>query len=520
MALRRSPTSSCVSRTKGSCLKYLLGLALPVSVLAYLNWADDVGVVKWAVLAFVAVPCVVYLLLGSWEWDWRDAGVLAFLAWCLVSLAWSPDWRQGVVDLQHVALLAILYLTFRRVELPLWGIAAAALLAVTTFLPYGGTFNENTQAEFLIVCLPLLPRKGGFGLCLSALAVVILWFVLQKSDSHMGLIALGAVIGSFIISRLRYKPLYLLVFLSVVGVLVTLVLIEVPVVRWSFLSRVQLYAGTVEMWANSPLWGNGLGSFDYLWPHFQNADVKIFPGMGYLSANDATVFPGAAHNEFLQVLAETGIIGFGLFLAIVLPRWKRNPRVWASLGLLALFMATDQTLHDPEIAFLGAALLASVTPLSPKRVQVPVFAKLSAFPMLLAAFASVYLSVRHMDAEVRYGLSAQLHEKAPQIAFGEILDAYRTMPLDKRYRLQIFRSLSEGMLREKIKTDWQTVDLFYEISKTAIPEGAGLLISRMFILARGDRCLDECEKIVSVLKANDFRLWEVNAVMKAWAQRA
>lgn len=451
--------------------------------------------------------------MAEWTWDLKDLLVIGFVCWCAWSLAWSPDWRQGVIDLQHIALLAVAFLTLRRVSVPWWGWAAAALLALNPWLPYGGAFNENTQAEFLLVCLPFLLQPGTRGLVLWPVAVAAGAFLLGPSASHMGLVVLAAGIGAAALYPRRLAIIPVVIVLG--AALLALGMIHSAEIRWSVLSRLQLFAGALEMWSHAPLWGHGLGSFDYLWPQFQNADAKMIEGYRYLGANDATVSPGTAHNEYLQVLGETGLIGLGLFLAAIVPGLRKSWPGTASVAFLALLCLLDSPLHDPQTAFMGAAALGTLSPVGWHPRSVPVWMKIPAFSVLCLALASVGLSLRHAEADVQFGLTGQLHKQAPQVAFGTALKAYQTFPLDKRYRIQLFRSLTEGILKGKIKTDWQTADSMYNLALTAMPDSPGLLISRLFLLKLADHCFAECGQIETDLQTYSYRFSEAQKVLSA-----
>lgn len=60
---------------------------------------------------------------------------------------------------------------------------------------------------------------------------------------------------------------------------------------------------TLEMWQEFPAFGSGLGSYHVAFPRFSEPDVPITPTH--------------AHNDYLQFLAETGVVGMLLLGAIV-----------------------------------------------------------------------------------------------------------------------------------------------------------------------------------------------------------
>ena len=60
---------------------------------------------------------------------------------------------------------------------------------------------------------------------------------------------------------------------------------------------------TVEMWREFPLFGSGLGSYHVVYPRFTGPEVPITPTQ--------------AHNDYVQFLAETGVVGILLLGLIV-----------------------------------------------------------------------------------------------------------------------------------------------------------------------------------------------------------
>ena len=72
-----------------------------------------------------------------------------------------------------------------------------------------------------------------------------------------------------------------------------------------------IWRDTLTMWSTSPLFGTGLGTFHIYFPRFASEELKHRWPQGQAIVNDA-------HNEFIQYLGETGIIGFGIFLWVLI----------------------------------------------------------------------------------------------------------------------------------------------------------------------------------------------------------
>ena len=104
--------------------------------------------------------------------------------------------------------------------------------------------------------------------------------------------------------------------------------------------------------AGSPLFGSGLDTFGEMQPRYL----------------DGRSFLHFAHNDYAQLLAETGLVGVGLglaFLAALVERARRFARdadgpwrtidaaAWAGLAALALHSAFDWNLHVPANGLLA-----------------------------------------------------------------------------------------------------------------------------------------------------------------------
>lgn len=68
-----------------------------------------------------------------------------------------------------------------------------------------------------------------------------------------------------------------------------------------------IWRDSLAMWLAHPWTGTGLGTFHLSFPLYASEELKQLWPPGKFIVNDA-------HNEFLQVLTETGIIGLGLYL--------------------------------------------------------------------------------------------------------------------------------------------------------------------------------------------------------------
>lgn len=135
-------------------------------------------------------------------------------------------------------------------------------------------------------------------------------------------------------------------------------------------TRIELWRAALQLWEQDIWWGVGPAHYDYRFRQFRPADVQMRPGW--------------AHNDYINALAEWGIVGVCLISAAwlllgvgVFKTWpfvRGKPRdigrekgsnkfafvLGASLGLLAILVhsGVDFNMHIPANAILAVALMA------------------------------------------------------------------------------------------------------------------------------------------------------------------
>lgn len=97
----------------------------------------------------------------------------------------------------------------------------------------------------------------------------------------------------------------------------------------SLRTRLLIWQSTIDMIKDRPLFGSGLGTFPLHYLDYQanflqrNPDYLIFWGKA-----------GETHNEYLQILAEMGIIGLLFFLLIIIIFYKTNLNLIKKIGTI------------------------------------------------------------------------------------------------------------------------------------------------------------------------------------------
>ncbi|PIU83163.1 MAG: hypothetical protein COS68_05295, partial [Elusimicrobia bacterium CG06_land_8_20_14_3_00_38_11] len=134
----------------------------------------------------------------------------------------------------------------------------------------------------------------------------------------------------------KVKRLILIFVLVIFGFLFTL---KTKNVWMRQQGHLLIWRDSLRMLFDKPVFGVGLGSFHISFPDYASDELKKIWPQSQNIVNDA-------HSEFVQILAETGIVGFGIFLWI----------------LFSVFYHAHQfykRLHDREEFLIYAALFSS-----------------------------------------------------------------------------------------------------------------------------------------------------------------
>jgi O-antigen ligase len=137
---------------------------------------------------------------------------------------------------------------------------------------------------------------------------------------------------------------------------------EAPWTEWAGF-RKSLALDSLRMWRDHPVLGVGLGNFEIAYPRYQSfpSDLRI----------------DYAHDDYVEALAETGLVGavlilsaLALFLRLAFRRWRRPAqsqgnwiRLGAALGCCGLLVHSflDFNLHIPANAAWFAVLAGIAT---------------------------------------------------------------------------------------------------------------------------------------------------------------
>ncbi len=300
---------------------------------------------RWAVISLTVPTVFLFLRSQRYTITWAHIFGTFFLAYALVSLAWTTGWYEGVDYAWKFALLGMVFcIGFDRADPRpfLKGLSVGLGLNTISLLfqasghwpfnaatPNSGLFgNVNNAAEIMAL------------MTVALVAYRLWWFLLPVVPgflivhSRASVLAFGAAAWVWLWYRSR------IVVLSTIPLGVILVLLLAGLNIESAAQRTSVWADVVS---NLTWQGHGLGSFYTDWPHFaRRLDPLNF------------VFDHA-HNDFLELTYELGIgvVFFLAFVVFVLAKARMEERaILCAFVALACF---GFPLYTPTPAFVAAA---------------------------------------------------------------------------------------------------------------------------------------------------------------------
>ena len=384
---------------------------------------------------------------------WLVITISAFIAWQALSLLWSAEWAEGVrvihlwVCFGIIVSTGTIALSSRSAEWIYGSLTLVVLiLAASQFLEYwmydgvmfGVFFNHGITAEILATLLPLqlliflttgrrglllvsalalcaggaamlltLRRGASVGLLVSGICIVVaLATGLVKPGDRRRIIVVAAAVAIAVTGVLVFKREQL--FSRIQSALSVQVATGGTSREYGLSSRMTKWLTTVETIKHNPLLGVGVGGYPATYGEYRKYFVTNPSYAKYAAAAEVEDYDEVrnphAHSEYLQIMAELGIIGFLLFLAIwwVIGKglWQsRNTteRVWTLgclFGLLAYaissgvsgfsFRASPPVVISACVVALGLTKARSAAG-EPSRVSVPRILAVAFLGVLIAA---------------------------------------------------------------------------------------------------------------------------------------
>ncbi len=266
----------------------------------------------------------------------------------------------------------------------------------------------------MLFCLVLTGSRGGF-LALGAAAVTGLWFCF--GHRRKGLV-IGAVVG--------------LGAVFAVGLATGLVKTS----STSLAARFHYWEGAVKIARDHPLRGTGPGTFGSIYPQYKTGDTE-----------EAQL----AHNHYLQMWCDSGVLAFVLFAALwvvaLRDGWRLVRQRPGDAGAIAIVAALigwvvhgffDFDLHVPGVAYPAFILLGAVQGLKqPPAVAAPSavarYPRLGWVAALILVLGIAWVEGRSLAAAFLHAEGRVLESANPVGAYELVQRATRLEPANARY---------------------------------------------------------------------------------------
>lgn len=307
---------------------------------------------------------------------YANASLLAIVHWTSLALVFYFA-TQVCADKQQrnrmLAVFAILASVLAWVALlqPYAGRLGIESMRSVAADAYAGTFaNRNTYACFAELTLPVLlwlgmrPGRARWFWLLSAAALA---GSVINSGSRAGAILVLAecVVFAFLISRghkLHWKLAFAAAVVVIAAGVVTLGDGSLAVrLQYSdpFVFRREIYRSGAAMFADRPLAGFGLGTFSAAYPAYALFDNGRFVNL--------------AHNDWLQLAVEGGLVVLGLFVcfSVLVLRGFRQA-IWAlGIPVVLVHALVDFPFHRLGVAVWWMLLAGALRCSTPGRTGAP-----------------------------------------------------------------------------------------------------------------------------------------------------
>jgi len=471
----------------------------------------------YAACAVLVLLCAYQVVLGVRPKVGQPLLWLAvFCAWAGLSISWSGDWRAGALAWPNYLVAFFIFWASIHITAPqLHAMATVALAGVAgmgLYRPewFGGFGNENFQAEYIIIVLPLLLAGRGHWRYLSAIVAAFALFVLFRDTSsklpYFAGLGLYVICVGWLFTKRHWfwalfttlVPLNIALFSGVFG--------QEDMYR-SVAVRLELYINTVNAWLTSPIWGHGLGGFNWIYPKFQESHYAIYP-QSETVLTLATFFAGAAHNEYLQVLNDFGMVGAllaTLFLLSLL--LNSNPKPVGpllSIYMLGWLSLIGFPLQNPATVTVGAVVAGVLARGASFRLVCAIATPLR----LSAAAAACFLSLAAAaavpilyEAERAYTLTRLTIEKKPLKAFASNIRAHQLVPWNAQYRRQLILTLGRVLTvhGDRVQLSDSAADKVYWAGQSTSPWNPSVQASHVQYLLNTGRWKENLAEINTIM---------------------
>jgi O-antigen ligase len=272
----------------------------------------------WLISSFVLTAILASLLgvdlpKSVWGNYWRRDGLVSLLHYfglvLVLVLNWKQNWKQllmtSLAGANVWVSLTVLWLWFKLNVLQLAAANWSGIIGA-------GFVQPVFLAGWLAVTLPALVYKRWYWAIFPATLAIL------QTRSWGGLLTVGLFfLGWRLIAKKKIKILItavLLIYILLGAALAVKTKYYIESGRWVLTAeaRERIMVKGIWGWIKRPILGWGWANFDY-----------AFKAVDWPEAYLVDVYADKAHSSFLEVLVTSGIIGFGLYIAVIVTVLKK-----------------------------------------------------------------------------------------------------------------------------------------------------------------------------------------------------
>ena len=400
-------------------------LALAFSSILVVPGSLDVTVVKPFAVSMIALGIfMLWLITALRDREiWMNFSVIdvAVLLWVLVntiSLLFTSYHVPKISQFENFAAPTIFYFCMAKGASPrevntflkiLVGISVVIalcglpdVLSAHHSLRVASTLgNPTTVSTFVAMSLPfsivfLIDAENTRDRIFFAVATILLLAVLLLSQTRSSWFAAFVGLSLLIASKSIWKKAFRFILPGLAILLVLGVLLPSNFVgrrisesfsgQTTLLRRIPLWGASWQAFLASPVLGNGPGAFPYFLPSFRSPDYWMYRSEDYSKH---------AHNIALEILSETGSLGFmsfsamiGAWLILLWPTVKRNSLARAivvSVGICLIDNLLNVSVFRSPVDLMLMILLGAATCTGELKTLATIRLKLASWPRVLAA---------------------------------------------------------------------------------------------------------------------------------------
>ncbi|MFH1218291.1 MAG: O-antigen ligase family protein [Candidatus Peregrinibacteria bacterium] len=262
--------------------------------------------------------------------------------------------------------------------------------------------HPNFLGQFLIfpiwAGIYLTQKAKNYKKILPILITLLLLTALLLTQNRSSILGVAIGIALFIILSLKIKTIYKVIISAIpITALTAYIALFAPSIR-SISTRLILWKGSLLASLDHPIIGSGLETFKFAYqPH---ASVKLFELEKLYQTADR------AHNEYLDILVQQGLLGFAAYtaaiLAILYLLFKKKEYIFSSALisiLISNFFSFSVSIHFLLFASILAIILnrtAKFSTLTIKRSLATIIVTLILF---ITAISLVIVSTKSLYAD-------------------------------------------------------------------------------------------------------------------------